>query len=88
MNTQNLEDNYPKLNDHIVRAGYCATYIIKVRREIDYVLSGAVQTGHWFVWRRETAQGPALSKQRVGLCSTSSGSSEKVFFSEWLLVSK
>ncbi len=41
MNTQNLRDNYPKLIDYMERAGYCATYIIKVRREIDYVLSGA-----------------------------------------------
>jgi integrase len=41
MNTQNLRDNYPKLIDYMERAGYCATYIIKVRHEIDYVLSGA-----------------------------------------------
>lgn len=41
MNTQNLRDNYPKLIDYMERSGYCATYIIKVRREIDYVLSRA-----------------------------------------------
>lgn len=41
MNTQNLRDNYPKLIDYMERADYCATYIIKVRREIDYVLSKA-----------------------------------------------
>lgn len=41
MNTQNLRDNYPKLIDYMERTGYCATYIIKVRREIDHVLSGA-----------------------------------------------
>ncbi len=41
MNTQNLRDNYPKLIDYMERDGYCATYITKVRREIDYVLSGA-----------------------------------------------
>ena len=41
MNTQNLRDNYPKLIDYMERAGYYATYIIKVRREIDHVLSRA-----------------------------------------------
>jgi integrase len=41
MNTQNLRDNYPKLIDYMERTGYCATYILKVRREIDHVLSRA-----------------------------------------------
>ena len=41
MNTQNLRDNYPKLIDYMERAGYSATYIIKVRREINHLLSRA-----------------------------------------------
>ena len=40
MNTQNLSDNYPKLIDYMEGAGYSATYIIKVRREINHILSG------------------------------------------------
>lgn len=39
MNTQNLKENYPKLIDYMEGTGYCATYILKVRREIDHVLS-------------------------------------------------
>lgn len=63
MNTQNLKDNYPKLIDYMARAGYCTTYIIKVRREIDYVLSGAVQTGRRikiFIWSTRINQIPGI----------------------------
>ena len=45
MNTQNLRDNYPKLIDYMEGAGYSATYIIKVRREINHILSGADSKG-------------------------------------------
>lgn len=41
MNTQNLKDNYPKLIDYMEKAGYSATYIKKVSREIEYLLSKA-----------------------------------------------
>jgi integrase len=45
MNTQNLRDNYPKLIDYMEKTGYSATYIIKVRREINHILSRADSTG-------------------------------------------
>lgn len=45
MNTQNLRDNYPKLIDYMEGAGYSATYIIKVRREINHILSEADSRG-------------------------------------------
>ena len=45
MNTQNLRDNYPKLIDYMERAGYSATYVIKVRREINHILSRADSKG-------------------------------------------
>lgn len=45
MNTQNLRDNYPKLIDYMERTGYSATYIIKVQREINHILSRADSNG-------------------------------------------
>lgn len=45
MNTQNLRDNYPKLIDYMEKAGYSATYIIRVRREINHILSRADSRG-------------------------------------------
>ena len=41
MNTQNLSDNYSKLIGYMEKAGYCCTYISKVRREIVRILSRA-----------------------------------------------
>ncbi|TEB04267.1 Tyrosine recombinase XerC [Pelotomaculum schinkii] len=46
MNTQKLRDNYPKLIGYMEEAGYSATYIKKVRREIDHVLSRAESKGY------------------------------------------
>jgi integrase len=45
MNTQDLRDNYPKLIGYMEKAGYCGTYISKVRREIVRILSRADSKG-------------------------------------------